>query len=213
MRVLAEIRWCGEHKRLSHSGKFGTRCGGWLRYSPCGVVDAQVTHTTTDPTPRPYNQPCPICDGTGDFWTAGTEGSGPMPSSSWVSCPSCAVCADCGGTGLIHDGYWPCSHKSCGDGLPCPSCAVCPDCGGTGQTGELRGGTGLGGTMGYHKVPCPSCSVGTEQTEQNTSEEARIWNAAERLTNVPLADLTAEARSEVISTAREAVAAYRGTDE
>ena len=46
-----------------------------------------------------------------------------------------AVCPDCDGTGLIHDGYWPCSHKSCGDGLPCPSCSV-----GTEQTEQNKRG-------------------------------------------------------------------------
>ena len=79
MRVLAEIRWCETHGRRAQIGG----CTG-QRWKGCVVVDAQVTRTTTDPTPRPYKQ-CPDCDGYGNVDTDTVRGT---PDDS---CSSCSV--------------------------------------------------------------------------------------------------------------------------
>ena len=67
MRVLAQIQWCETHGKTTIVADDPAFCvwGESIWESLlCVVVDAQVTRTTADPTPRPYNQ-CPDCDGTG----------------------------------------------------------------------------------------------------------------------------------------------------
>ena len=85
---------------------------------------------------------CGACGGEGGFWTAGTEGEGPLPSASRVMCPKCVdgrvlvsliatrPCDNCNGSGTLVScgacGTYPTvGHPACTHTVfqvPCPSC-------------------------------------------------------------------------------------------
>ena len=89
MRVLAQIQWCETHGKTTIVADDPAFCvwGESIWESLlCVVVDAQVTRTTTDPTPRPYKQ-CPDCDGTGEAVAEWGEEF----QSVMEPCPTCSV--------------------------------------------------------------------------------------------------------------------------
>ena len=90
MRVLAEIRWCDTHGKsviVADDPLFCTWGESIWESALCVVVDAQVTRTTADPTPRPYKQ-CPDCNGA-EYICPGCRAG--QCDGHIVPCPSCSV--------------------------------------------------------------------------------------------------------------------------
>ena len=124
MSVLAEIRWCDTHGKsviVADDPPFCTWGESIWESALCVVVDAQVTHTTADPTPRPDKQPCPDCDDYAQIPDGNYDEE--AGEQTWRACPTCVVCPDCGGTGTQAGMSLPVDPPR---PAPCPSCSVEP---------------------------------------------------------------------------------------
>ena len=119
-RVTIEPYAEGQHKV---EGEFfvdlhGSVCAETLEPGVYELV--AVCPDPTDPTPRPYKQPCPNCDGYAQIPDGNYDEE--AGEQTWRACPTCVVCPDCDGTGKI--GPEPNAMLSPVAGFLCPSCSV-----------------------------------------------------------------------------------------